>query len=135
MNLSFNIFENIDPGAVFDRICQGGKLFGDLMGCARDYNQINIDSEQNDRNAEKHIVELDRTQALKEGDVAYTKEKMANEAEIKQRTARFKKLTEEIDELKKKISSAETEEEVKKLNALLSIDIAELNSISPSYKN
>lgn len=130
-----NLLEDVDFGAVFDRVCQVGKLTGDLMGAARDYNQISIDSEQNNRNAEKHIVDLDRTQALKEGDVAYTKEKMANEAEIKQRTARFKKLTEEIDELKKQIASAKTEEEVKKLNALLSIDIAELNSISPSYKN
>ena len=130
-----NLLEDIDYGAVFDRICQVGKLTGDLMGAARDYNQISIDSEQNNRNAEKHIVDLDRTQALKDGDVAYKKEKLANEAEIKQRTARFKKLTEEIDELKKKISSAETEEEVKKLTALLSINISELNSISPSYKN
>jgi multidrug resistance efflux pump len=130
-----NLLEDVDFGAVFDRVCQVGKLTGDLMGAARDYNQISIDSEQNNRNAEKHIVDLDRTQALKDGDVAYKNEKVANEAEIKQRTARFKKLTEENDKLKEQISSTKSDEEVKRLQALLSINIAELNAISPAYKN
>ena len=130
-----NLLEDVDFGAVFDRVCQVGKLTGDLMGAARDYNQISIDSEQNNSNAEKHIVDLDRTQALKDGDVAYKNEKVANEAEIKQRTARFKKLTEENDKLKEQISSTKSDEEVKRLQALLSINIAELNAISPAYKN
>lgn len=135
MNFINNFLEDVDWGSVFDRVCQVGKFTGDVMGAARDYNQISIDSDQNNRNAEKHIVELDRTQALKDGDVAYTNEKKANEAEIKQRTDRFKKLTEEIDELKKQIASSKKEEEQKKLNALLSVDIAELSAISPTYKN
>ena len=130
-----NLFEDVDWGVVFDRVCQGGKLTGDVMGAARDYNRINIDSEQNNRDAEKHIVELERTQALTAGDVAYKNEKQASEAEIKQRTDRFKKLTEEIDELKKQISSARSEEEAKRLQALLSFDIAELSAIQPNYKN
>ena len=130
-----NLFEDVDWGVVYDRVCQGGKLAGDLMGATRDYNRILIDSEQNDRDADMHIANLERTHSQKEADEAYKQNQLADKAEKDQRVARFKKLTQEIDELKKQISSAKTEEELKKLNALLSINIAELNAISPTYKN
>lgn len=130
-----NLFEDVDWGVVYDRVCQGGKLAGDLMGATRDYNRILIDSEQNDRDADMHIANLERTHSQKEADEAYKENQQADKAEKEQRTARFKKLTQEIDELKKQISSAKTDEEAKRLQALISVDIAELSAIQPNYKN
>ena len=130
-----DFLEDFDWGAAWDRVCQGGKLAGDVASAVRDYNRINIDSEQNDRDADMHIVNLERVHSQKEADDAYKENQQADKAEKEQRTARFKKLTQEIDELKKQISSARTDEEAKRLQALISVDIAELSAIQPNYKN